>query len=223
MRRQHPQNKSFALGRWRANSDHYYDCFLCFLKRMTGIIHTDASVWLMIFFSPFSGTEGGGDEDNGDNGNVALRTISACSEPLGSTDASWCHLSSKIEFFFFVSVQSFHPVCHHSNKKKSSLITEAWNKEIPQLCMALEVTFFFPSFLSLNLCMSLWIHCSHTVEQRQSYRKRWNEKAVWGDIESQVYSTPDAGAKLVFSLLNFSCLSKYRWTSRCGDGESESR
>lgn len=63
--------------------------------------------------------------------------------------------------------------------------------------MALEVTFFFPSFLSLNLCMSLWIHCSHTVEQRQSYRKRWNEKAVWGDIESQVYSTPDAGAKLV--------------------------
>lgn len=55
---------------------------------MTGIIHTDASVWLMIFFSPFSGTEGGGDEDNGDNGNVALRTISACSEPLGSTDAS---------------------------------------------------------------------------------------------------------------------------------------
>lgn len=149
------------------------------------------------FFSPFSGTEGGGDEDNGDNGNVALRTISACSEPLGSTDASWCHLSSKIEFFFFVSVQSFHPVCHHSNKKKSSLITEAWNKEIPQLCMALEVTFFFPSFLSLNLCMSLWIHCSHTVEQRQSYRKRWNEKAVWGDIESQVYSTPDAGAKLV--------------------------
>lgn len=148
------------------------------------------------FFSPFSGTEGGGDEDNGDNGNVALRTISACSEPLGSTDASWCHLSSKIEFFSLFQYSLSIP-CVTTLTKKSSLITEAWNKEIPQLCMALEVTFFFPSFLSLNLCMSLWIHCSHTVEQRQSYRKRWNEKAVWGDIESQVYSTPDAGAKLV--------------------------
>lgn len=54
--------------------------------------------------------------------------------------------------------------------------------------MALE--FFLPFFLLLNLCMSLWFHCSHAAVQRQSYTKRWNEKAVWGDIESQVNSTP---------------------------------
>lgn len=105
-----------------------------------------------------------------------------------------CH--QKLNFFSLFQYSLSIP-CVTTLTKKSSLITEAWNKEIPQLCMALEVTFFFPSFLSLNLCMSLWIHCSHTVEQRQSYRKRWNEKAVWGDIESQVDSTPDAGAKLV--------------------------
>lgn len=105
-----------------------------------------------------------------------------------------CH--QKLNFFSLFQYSLSIP-CVTTLTKKSSLITEAWNKEIPQLCMALEVTFFFPSFLSLNLCMSLWIHCSHTVEQRQSYRKRWNEKAVWGDIESQVYSTPDAGAKPV--------------------------
>lgn len=129
--------------------------------------------------------------------------------------------------FLFAPVQSFHPVCHHSNKKKTSLITEARNKEIPQLCMALEVTFFFPSFLSLNLCMSLWFHCSHTAVQRQSYTKRWNEKAVWGDIESQVNSTAGASAELqMFSPpLNssFSSVSR-RWGKwRRGDGESESR
>lgn len=62
--------------------------------------------------------------------------------------------------------------------------------------MALEVTFFFSSFLSLNLCMSLWFHCSHTAVQRQSYTKRWNEKAFWGDIESQVISTPGSSTEL---------------------------
>lgn len=55
--------------------------------------------WLMISFLPFSDKEETGDEDEGDNGNVALRTINTCSEPLGSTSASWCHLSSKIEFY----------------------------------------------------------------------------------------------------------------------------
>lgn len=109
-----------------------------------------------------------------------------------------CH--QKLNFFSLFPYSLSIP-CATTLTKKSSLITEAWNKEIPQLCMALEVTFFFPSFLSLNLCMSLWIHCSHTVEQRQSYRKRWNEKAVWGDIESRVDSTPDAGVKLVCFLL----------------------
>lgn len=54
--------------------------------------------------------------------------------------------------------------------------------------MALE--FFLPSFLSLNLCMSLWFHCSHAAVQRQSYTKWLEWKAVWGDIESQVNSTP---------------------------------
>lgn len=39
-----------------------------------------------------------GDENEGDDGNVALRPINTCSEPLGPTGASRCHLSSKIEF-----------------------------------------------------------------------------------------------------------------------------
>lgn len=113
----------------------------------------------------------------------------------------------------------------HTNKKKSSLITEAWNKEIPQLCMALEVTFFSPSFLSLNLCMSLWFHCSRTAVQRQSYTKRWNEKAVWGDIESQVNSTPGTSTELkMFStLLNPSSVSRCCGKRRRGDGKSKPR
>lgn len=54
---------------------------------------------LMISFIPFSDKEETGDEDDGDNGNVALWAINTCCEPLGSTNASWCHLSSKIEFY----------------------------------------------------------------------------------------------------------------------------
>lgn len=44
--------------------------------------------WLMISLLPFSDKEETGDEDEGDNGNVALWTINTCSEPLGSTSAS---------------------------------------------------------------------------------------------------------------------------------------
>lgn len=59
---------------------------------------------------------------------------------------------------------------HLAIKKKSYLITQAWNKEILQLWMALDGTFsvsvFF--FFSFNLFMSLWFHCSHTAIQRQS-------------------------------------------------------
>ena len=43
----------------------------------------------MIPFPPFFPGKGEtGDEEEGDNGNVALRTINTCSEPLGSTSAS---------------------------------------------------------------------------------------------------------------------------------------
>lgn len=52
----------------------------------------------MIPLPPSPGKEETGDEDEVDNGNVALRTINTCSEPLGSSGASWFHLSSKIEF-----------------------------------------------------------------------------------------------------------------------------
>lgn len=55
---------------------------------MAGIIPMHACVWLMIPFPPFSGKEEIGDEEEGDDGNVALRTINTCSEPLGSTSAS---------------------------------------------------------------------------------------------------------------------------------------
>lgn len=91
--------------------------------------------------------------------------------------------------------------------------------------MALEVTFFFPSFLSLNLCMSLWFHCSHTAVQRQSYTKRWNEKAVWGDIESQVNSTArhEHWTQMFSTLLNSSSVSRCCGKWRRGDGESEPR
>lgn len=41
----------------------------------------------MFFFAPFSGKEETGDEEEADNGNVALRTINTCSEPHGSTNA----------------------------------------------------------------------------------------------------------------------------------------
>lgn len=55
---------------------------------MTGITPMHACVWLMIPFPPFSGKEETHDEEEGDNGNVALRTINICSEPLSFTSAS---------------------------------------------------------------------------------------------------------------------------------------
>lgn len=54
--------------------------------------------WLMISFFPSLDKEETGDEEECDNGNVVLWTISACSGCLSSTGASSCHLSSKSEF-----------------------------------------------------------------------------------------------------------------------------
>lgn len=139
---------------------------------MTGVIRTHACVCLMIAFPPLSGKEEAGDEEEDDNGNVALRTINTCSQPLGSLPLPLYVICHQKLNFLLAPVQSFHPVCHRSEKKKSFLITDTWNKEIPQLCMALEVTSFLSSFLSLNLCMSLWFHCSHAAVQRQSYSKQ---------------------------------------------------
>lgn len=53
---------------------------------------------VFIYFILFSDKEEAGDEE-GDNGNVARWAINTCCEPPGSTNASWCHLSSKIEFY----------------------------------------------------------------------------------------------------------------------------
>lgn len=119
----------------------------------------------------FLGKEEAHDEEKND-GKAAPRTIKTCPQSLCFTNASWCHLSSKIFIFYsFLLSLSF----LFDTQEKTSLITLAWNKEIPQLCMALEVTFFLFSFLSLNLCMSLWFYCSHTAIQRQSCTKSWNK------------------------------------------------
>ena len=65
---------------------------------MAGVIRIHACVWMTIPFPPFLGKEEPGDEEECDNGNVALRTIKTCSLLLSSTNASWCRLSSEIEF-----------------------------------------------------------------------------------------------------------------------------
>lgn len=84
---------------------------------------------------------------------------------------------------------------------------------------------FFPPFLWLNLCMSLWFRCSRTAVQRQSSTKRWNEKAVWGDIEAQANSAPDWSAehKCFPSFFNCSCVFRCWRKWRHGDGQSEPR
>lgn len=89
---------------------------------MAGVIPMHACVWLMIPPPPFSGTEETGDEEEGDNGNVTLRTINTCSGPLGTTSASWCHLSSKIEFS--IRSSSVFPSCAPLLQLKNVLLSQ---------------------------------------------------------------------------------------------------
>lgn len=133
------------------------------------------------------------EEEQGD-GNVALQTIKVYFQPLIFLNTSWCGLLSEIEFSIPVCfVSSLHMPPRH--QKKSYLITQAWNKEILQLCMALDGTFSLTSFFSFNLFMSLWFHCSHTAVQRQSSTNCGNRKAFWGYVEIQVCSASGSGTK----------------------------
>lgn len=107
-------------------------------------------------------------------------------------------MSFVIKNWIFESLQfSLSIPCATTNKKKKKLsYHRSTEQRNPLIMYGFRSDILFPSFLSLNLCMSLWFHCSHTAVQRKSYTKRWNEKAVWGDIESQVNSTPGNSAEL---------------------------
>lgn len=104
---------------------------------------------------------------------------------------------------------------HRSLEQRKSSIMYGLRSEI----------LFPPSFLWLNLCMSLWFRCSRTAVQRQRSTKRWKEKTVWGDIEAQANSTPDCSAehKCFPPFLNSSSVSRCWWKRRCGDGQPKPR
>lgn len=62
--------------------------FFFFFKMNSQHFSNSCMCSLMISLIPFSDKEETGDEDEGDNGNVALWAINTCCEPLGSTNAS---------------------------------------------------------------------------------------------------------------------------------------
>lgn len=179
---------------------------------------------LMFLFILLADKEGSGDEEEATNGNVIFQIANTCSEPLRCITSS-CHLSSKIEFRI-CSSSNFLPTLRGSAVTNKVFLSQKpgtkkfFNYVLPQKWNSL-----FPPFLRLNLCMSLWFRCSGTAVQRQSSTKRWNKKAVWGDIEAQANSTPGWSAehKCFSSFLNFSSVSRCCRKWRRGDGQSDPR
>lgn len=99
-----------------------------------------------------------------------------------------CHQKLNSEF---APVQFFSPHCAAALWQIKFSYLRSLEQRNSSIMYGLRSEILFPLlFLCLNLCMSLWFRCSRTAVQRQSSTKRWNEKAVWGDIEAQANSTP---------------------------------
>lgn len=89
--------------------------------------------------------------------------------------------------FLLAPVQSFHPVCHHSNFSH--------HRSLEQRNPSIMHGFRSKIHFALNLCMSLWFCCSHTAVQRKRTTQRIKKiNVVSGDIEGQVDLTAAAGS-----------------------------
>lgn len=133
-----------------------------------------------------------------------------------------CHQKLNSEF---APVEFFSPHCAAALWQIKFSYHRSLEQRNSSIMYGLRSGIFSSPFLWLNLCMSLWFRCSRTAVQRQSSTKRWNEKAVWGDIEAQANSTPDWSTehKCFPSFLNSSSLSRCWRKWRRGDGQSEPR